>query len=371
MTAKRKDITPSILRLLYFDKNLSTRQIGKILGCHPSTVNKKLHEYQIIIKKPFRKIDIGKKELVNLYTKEKLSTYKIANLLECNVRTITNKMKLYHIQARSVKKDPTSKNRLVDLYQNKRLSLKKIGLMYKMTPSGILKRVRKFNIPLRKSWETNTGIKIQFEGTPVEKAYMIGFRLGDLGVRQSSKRTKMIKVGSNTTKGEQISLIKNLFKKYSKVWVSKPNPIGVTSVSTILHPSFSFLLPKNDNIEKWIKSNTTTMQAFIAGYIDAEGSFGVYDKRAKFRLGSYDKNILKQISIWFGNCGMKSILKLERKKKPGQNKDFWRITINEANSLLLLYGAIYKYIRHKKRISDFKKIIENINLRLKNGTIHL
>lgn len=371
MTAKREDITASILRELYFGKNFSTRQIGEILKCHPATINKKLHGCGITIKNPNKKVELNESKLINLYIKEKLSTYKIAALVGCNVRTVANKMKAYKVKARSIKKGFISKNRLIDLYQNKRLSLKKIGVMYKMTSSGILKRVKKYRIPLRRSWETNTGTKLPFEGTFEEKAYMIGFRLGDLGVRQSSERTKLIIVGSNTTKHEQVTLIKGLFNKFSKVWVSSPNLIGVMSVSTILHPSFSFLLPKNDQVEDWVRLNNNYMRAFVAGYIDAEGSFGIYNNRAKFRLGSYDKNILKEIYKWLKSQRIKSLFELERKKKLGQNQNFWRITINEAGSLLLFCKTFRQHIKHKKRREDLKRAIENINLRQRNGTIRL
>ncbi len=371
MTAKREDITDSLLRKLYLDKNLSAHQIGKLLKCHPTTVTRKLHEYGIVIRNPVRRVGIKKKELIDLYIKRGLSTYKIALFFGCNVRTITNKMRSFHIKARPIQKGFISKGRLVTLYQRKKLSLKKIGLIYKMSPSGIFKRVKKYGIPLRNSWETNTGTKLPFRGATVEKAYLIGFRIGDLGVRQSSERTKMIIVGSNTTKSEQVFLIKNLFSKFSKVWVSSPNPIGVVGVSTILHPSFSFLLPKKDSIEEWIKLNNKYMRAFVAGYVDAEGSFGVYNDRAKFRLGSYDKTILREIYEWFKKQKVKSLFELERKKKLGQNKDFWRITINEAGSLLLFCKIIRRHIRHEKRRNDLKKVLKNINLRRLNGTIRL
>jgi len=371
VNTEREDITNTLLRKLYLDKNLSARQIGKFLKCHPTTINRKLYKYGIVIRNPFKRVGVKKQELIDLYIKRGLSTYKIASFLGCSVRTITNKMRTFNIKARPIQKGYISKNRLVTLYQKKKLSLKKIGIIYKMTPSGILKRVRKYSIPMRKSWEANTGIKLPFKGTAMEKAYLIGFRVGDLGVRQSSERTKMIIVGSNTTKPEQVFLIRSLFNKFSKVWVSSPNSIGVVSVSTILHPSFSFLLPKNGYVEEWVKLNNSYMSAFVAGYVDAEGSFGVYNNRAKFRLGSYDKTILSEIYEWLKKQRIKPLLELERKKKLGQNQDFWRITINEANSLLLFCEIIRRHIRHKKRREDLKKVLKNINLRRLNGTIRL
>jgi len=309
--------------------------------------------------------------LKKLYIKDKLSTYKIATILKCDSKTIYRYLIKYNIKTRPISKAPISKNILLNLYQNKRLSLKQIGNLYGMTASGVLKRMRKHNISMRNSWETNTGVKKPFDGTPEEKAYMIGFRLGDLGVRKSSPKTKMILVGTNTTKKEQIELCRHLFGKYSKVWVSKPNIIGVMSFSTILHPSFDFLLPKNDCVEDWIASDNKIMVAFTAGYIDAEGSFGVYNKRAKFRVGSYDKGILKRINTWLKQNKIKSILELERKKKAGQNKDFWRITVNEAKSLLILYGLIFPFMMHRKRKMNFNEVKQNVASRLRSGTIRI
>lgn len=312
-----------------------------------------------------------KNKLLKLYVEQKLSTYKIAKKVSCDPKTVYYWLNKHKIKTRPVAKSPISQNVLSNLYTDKHMSLKQIGKIYQMTPSGILKRIRKASIKTRKTWETNTGIKKPFIGNNIEKSYLIGFRIGDLGVRQSSLKTKMILVGSNTTKTDQILLMSNLFKKYSKIWVSNPNHKGVMSFSTILHPSFSFLLPKQDSIEEWIASNDILMISFIAGYIDAEGSFGIYNKRAKFRVGSYDKNILSQINVWFKKVSIKSTLELERPKKKGQNKDFWRITINNDPSLYKLYKFLHSKLRHNKRLSDLNKIKENILLRAKNGTIQL
>lgn len=318
------------------------------------------------------KVDLqDKNKLHKLYIEQKLSTYKIAKKLSCDPKTVYYWLNKHKIKTRSVAKSPISQNVLSNLYTDKHMSLKQIGKIYQMTPSGILKRIKKACIKTRKSWETNTGIKKPFIGNNIEKSYLIGFRIGDLGIRESSPKTKLILVGSNTTKREQISLMSNLFKNYSKVWVSKPNHRGVMSFSTILHPSFLFLLPKYDNIEKWIVQNNKYMTAFVAGYIDAEGSFSVYNKRGKFRVGSYDKNILNQIHQWLSKLDIKSVLKLERLKKTGQNQDFWRITINDAASLYKLYLLIYGELRHTKRKLDFDSVKENILLRSKHGTIHL
>jgi len=369
---KRTDITESTLQKLYIGMGLSIYQVGEVLNCHPATVNKKLHEYQIPIRNPIKKLDLDKGELEKLYSLRGLSTYKIAALLGCNVHSVTNRMKKLGIKARPIKKPDIDKETLLVLYQKNRLSLKKIGDIYKMTPSGVLKRMRKFDLTVRNSWETNViHVKRPFSESNTEKAYLIGFRIGDLGVRLSSRRTRNIRVNSNTTKEDQAELIRGLFRNYSDVWISKPNGRGVISTSTILHPSFSFLLPKNDLVEEWIKNNEQYMSAFVAGYVDAEGSFGVYNNRARFRLGSYDKNILKEIVCWLKGHGIKTPFLLERKQQDKQNHDFWRLAVNEGKSLLCLFSLIYTYMKHKKRRADFIKTRENIISRSHDGTIQI
>lgn len=306
-----------------------------------------------------------------MYLVQNLSTYKIAKKIGCDPKTVYYWLQKHKIKTRPINKGPISQQMLSNLYVDKKMSLKQIGNLYHMSPSGILKRIRKTTIKTRETWEVNTGIKKPFAGNNNERAYLIGFRIGDLGIRQSSLKTKMILVGSNTTKKDQIQLMTKLFENYSKVWVGNPNKKGVMSFSTILHPSFSFLLPKQDDIERWITKNDKLMTSFVSGYIDAEGSFGVYNNRGKFRLGSYDKNILRLIHLWLLKLKIKSIFELERPKKTGQNQDFWRITINDASTLHKFYNLIYINLRHKKRITDFDKVEENVLLRSKNGTIHL
>lgn len=299
-----------------------------------------------------------------------MSTYQIATFKGCSIRTITNRMKAYGIKGRPIKKPDIKKETLIRLYHDDRLSLKKIGDLYDMSPSGILKRMRKNQLDLRNSWDTNiNNPKKPFTGSDEEKAYIIGFRIGDLGVRLSSKRTKNIRVNSNTTKNDQAELIMNMFNKYSDVWISKPNWRGVISTSTILHPSFSFLLTKEDMIEKWIRIDDRLMSAFVAGYIDAEGSFGIYNNRGRFRLGSYDKGILSEITSWLRKLGMTAILCLERKQNVHQRQDFWRITINERLSLSKLFSLILPYMKHQKRIRDFSNVNKNVISRLRNGKI--
>ena len=144
------------------------------------------------------------------------------------------------------------------------------------------------------------------------------------------------------------------------MWISKPNKNWCHEFFHNSPPFFFFLVAEKDVVEKWITTEYETAIAFIAGYIDAEGSFGVYNKRAKFRVGSYDKGILKQINNWLKQNQIKSILELERKKKLGKNKNFWRITVNEARSLLILNRLLHRRIKHRKDWLISKKLSKTL-----------
>lgn len=360
----------------YLKDNLSSTQIASILHCDPSTVVRKLHEFGILIKPPTEKIKISKQELKDLYFRNKLSCNKIARRFNCNIKTLRKKIRTYKIVLRPNKKIIISQKALENLYHKEKLSLKTIGKLYDLVPAAVLKKMRKLNIPLRASWEGNIlHPKKPFNGSLEEKAYLLGFRLGDLGVKQTSKLSRSVQVKSNTTKPEQIFLMKELFSKYSQVWISGPSAKGVFYFTTLLHPSFDFLVPKKDCMPDWIENNINLSTAFIAGYTDAEGSIGIYDGRAKFRIGSYDLGILKQIHKQFKKLAAKSILRLERPKgytdKRGitQNGDFWRICINEKSSLMKIFNLLLPYMKHQKRIRNLLEARANI-LQRNHAIIH-
>lgn len=318
-----------------------------------------------------RRLDIGKKSLERLYWDKQLSTYKIAEVLHCDPKTVWYHLKNEGVPTRPRKVVYVSKEDLIELYKHQGLSLREIGDNYSIVPAAVLRKMRKFNIPLRSTWEHNL-IKPRkpFSGSLTEKAYLIGFRLGDLNVIQRPGR-QVVEVGCNSTKTDQAQLIKRLFSKYSHVSVSKQNDIGVMSINTSLDRSFGFLIPKVDKVEKWMSSSRKFMAAFTAGYTDAEGNAGVYTNRARFRLGSYDIGILKEINRYFNKLQIQSILNLERPKGSigshglALNGDFWRVTVNERLSILKLYDLLWPHLKHKKRRRDFLKAKRNVLKRIK------
>ena len=104
--------------------------------------------------------------------------------------------------------------------------------------------------------------------------------------------------------------------------------------------------------------------AFFGGYVDAEGTIKIYNKKARFRVGSYDKNLLKQAFEKLQTFGIRGSYRIDSYKNEHQNNNFWRIGISRKDSLIKLFSLIAPYIKHEDRLSDLKKAKSNILSRL-------
>ncbi len=111
-----------------------------------------------------------------------------------------------------------------------------------------------------------------FSGDDCEKAYMIGFRQGDL---HAMREGLGVRINSTTTHPAQIVLFRRMFEKYGHVYVGPVHDHRLEQYSwqmvVALDDSFSFLLPKFSRIPSWIRRNSKAALYFVAGFFDAEG----------------------------------------------------------------------------------------------------
>jgi len=263
------------------------------------------------------------------------------------------------------------KKELFKLYYQEKKSKYKIGDIYGCSFKTILNRMRDFKMePLPRSIIQSTYDKKDFSGNLIEKAYLIGFRLGDLNVYQTSKNSEVIVVRCHTTTKEQTILMQELFNRYGKVSVSENRKDKSFHINCFLNKSFLFLLPKEDKVEEWITVNNQYSAAFTAGYTDAEGNIGIYDGRARFKIDTYDKNIINWLYSWFYDnkiicpkpkrIGLKNQI-YNRTLGYKYSKDLWRIRVSKTPSLLILFNLIKPYLKHKQKVIDFKNCIKNIH----------
>jgi len=263
-------------------------------------------------------IKIPRNQLKDLYEKQELSIRKLARIYDCGATTIQRKLYKYNIMARpsmSIKFN-IPKNRIRFLYEERKKSSTQIGKIYSCSPATILNRLKEYKIRIRGFSSAHIKYpKRDFSGDLIEKAYLIGFRLGDLHVRKYEKNGKVLSVECASTKQNQIILIRNLFRKYGYIRITQSDGDSIIRIQCALNSSFNFLLPKQDLIEEWILRSSKLFFAFLAGYLDAEGEISIHsDGFAYLRVGTYDKNILTQIKNKLGKCGIKSRFNLDRPK---------------------------------------------------------
>ncbi|OGD82982.1 hypothetical protein A2165_03875 [Candidatus Curtissbacteria bacterium RBG_13_40_7] len=235
-------------------------------------------------------------------------------------------------------------------------------------------RLKEYKIPIRSNSESRMKYKkFDFSGNLQEKAYLIGFRIGDLNVYQTNIKSELIVARCNTTQSVQIRLMKRLFSKYGKVTVSKGKYSA--NINCYLNKSFNFLLPKYKKVPLWIGEDTITGVAFIAGYTDAEGNFLLNQLRARFKIDSYDVEILK----WIVNCLKNNDIHVKFRQigKAGDLRsngtrfkhDIWRLNVNEAFSLKRFMEMIKPFVKHETRLRHIEVCESNIQQRIVNKTI--
>jgi hypothetical protein len=302
-------------------------------------------------------------QLSNWYTSKQLSTYDIANKCECDPKTVFYWLQKYQIPTRQRKTVSINKKQLKHLYVSG-LSLKTIGRRYHITASAVHRKMVRLALTRRTPWEHNIIHKRKnFSGNQSEKAYLMGFRIGDLNVIYNCSS---IIVKSNTTHLVQVNLMKSLFSKYGPVWISSPVTNKCVYHCTFgLNHSFKFLIQKFKVIPRWIMRSDHLFWSFLAGYTDAEGTIRVYAKRARFRIGSYDKTILKQIHIHLSQLGMKNSFRLESPADGiHRNGDFYRVDLMDRYALSSCLPKIFHFLKHGRRREDARAALINVSARI-------
>jgi intein-encoded DNA endonuclease-like protein len=262
------------------------------------------------------------------------------------------------------------------LYWDEGLSTYDIAGRFDCSASTIESRLEDFHIPKKSSSLARMKYpKRDFSGLSTDRAYLVGFRVGDLNVYKTSPTAETIVVRCHTTQRDQIDVIQNAFSPFGKVTISHRE--GHYHVNCFLNSSFSFLLPKNENSFSWVKK-LPEYYAFTAGYVDAEGNFIINQGKARFKIYSYDKDVLEFITGWlegngihcrFRRISMRGDTQYIKGVPAKYPKDLWRLNINEARSLLNFITAIKPFIRHRKRLEDMLMCRENIITRINHGTV--
>lgn len=314
--------------------------------------------------------NLNAEKLQSLYWNDKLSILQIATMYGCAQRTIHNRMLEYDIPRRSLEK-PLPKDELEKLYIGKKMSTRKIALVYQCAYSHVDKYIRKYKFPIRSLAEAHiTTFRAPFSGDLSERAYLLGFRIGDLRVRKVYKNSETILVDCGSTRMDIIEHVKNMFEPYGRIWIGKPTKLNKIQVECSLDESFSYLLPKYQAFPKWTTQNQKTLLSILAGFIDAEGCFSIFGNgQAFFSLGNYNKDILLQIATLLDKLKIHFRFFLSSRvgyvSREGyvRNGDYWILQINRKYDLYCFVKKIYPYLRYVRKINDANRVLSNIEER--------
>lgn len=260
------------------------------------------------------------------------------------------------------------------LYLEKNWSPREIGAHFGCDGVTIRNRLREFGVSFKsKSVAQTRYFRKDFTGSDAERAYMLGFRYGDLNVYRPQEKSETIVVRCHSTHVAQEVVFKKMFGRYGKITFSRN--VRSTHMNCYLNTTFSFLLEKHNIREQnWLRPQRDRMCAFIAGYTDAEGTFGLNQGKGRFKIDSYDLSILEDIHQFLLGNAIRSKFRMiiaQGTMKWGQpwRSDLWRLTVNEAQSLEKLIHAILPYCLHAKRIKDAKIVLRNVRQRRAYGSI--
>ncbi|MFH1240277.1 MAG: hypothetical protein V1672_03595 [Candidatus Diapherotrites archaeon] len=367
---------------LYVKKKQSPSKIAKKYNCEICTILNRLREYKIKIRSSSKiNVKITKSQLKLFYEKEKLTTYEIAEKFNCCQASIWKRLKQFGIKTRtshSLNSNVPKKQDLIKLYVNKGLSTWAIEKQFGFSRSTVYRKLKAYGLEPRTMASSHiVHLRQDFSGDLIEKAYLIGFRVGDLRVRKMYKNSETISVECGSTKEEQLELIKALFQKYAPVWITKENKIGARNIGVNLPLTFSFLLDKV--AADWVFENEKHFFSFLAGFTDAEGHIGILNDKAIYSLGNYDEELLRKIRKTLFKHGIEC-RKLFISAKKGyvthegyvHNGDYWVLQINRKLYLLKLFQSLKSYIKHSAKIKALNGAVENITERnRKFGNINM
>lgn len=261
-----------------------------------------------------------------------------------------------------------TKQKLEYLYLDSGLSTWKIEKQYGYSRSLVYRKLGEYGIRKRNIAQSHiTYPRKSFSGDLLEKAYLIGFAMGDLRARRVGSKSETIKIGCGSTKKEQIDLIEKLFIPYGRVWIGKPGKTGFINIECFLDNSFTFLLEKRSLADAWVLKSKSYFASFVAGFSDAEGCLSISRKMGYYSLGNYNKGLLMQIREFLLENGIicTKLTEYHSKGKPCfgkyfHNQNYWNFSIHRKTSLLKLFDLIGMHVKHGLKVRDMEKVRSNI-----------
>lgn len=306
-----------------------------------------------------RRIPINQDEVVRLYRDEGLRAQAIADRLGTTTALVYERLGRAGI-VRS-RKALLSIDEMTRLYRDEAWPLLRVAEHLGVASDTVRRHLQDAGVAIRsrtKGDEPRT--RRPCPSSVTFRAYVLGLVWGDFFVEPRKPQGSTIGVKTSTTASEQVTLAKSVFSAFG------PVRYGGRTLRASLDLSFEFLASKYAGIvPTWIRGPDPEA-AFAAGYVDAEGSFGVYESRGRFKLESYDQPVTGWFDEWCTRIGVRSRhIKTGHAGELRQDgsvfaADLWRVNVNERQSLLRLIASLDPFARHERRRATMNAVRENI-----------
>ena len=155
---KRLDIDTELVIDMYVNQKINTREIGKKLNAHQTTVCRILKQLGVKMRTmtEIKTIELDIEKMVDMYVNQKINTREIGEKLNVHQMTVRRKLKQLGVKIRSKGEARTIEVDIVkleDMYVNQKMSSTKIGEIMGVSAYTIRKKLKILCIPRRSKLE--------------------------------------------------------------------------------------------------------------------------------------------------------------------------------------------------------------------------
>jgi hypothetical protein len=263
------------------------------------------------------------------------------------------------------------REQLRTLYWEKNLNIKQIARSTGL-PRRLVREVLSEFGPIRTVKNGRKYWRGLFLGKETERAYLLGFRAGDLNASKSSSHTIMVRV--STTHVSLLEMFEKTFFPYASCVIT-PRRVFLTGYDwqarAYLDDSFAFLTQKP--IELPVEGELT--YPFLAGLSDSEGCWCIFEDKDKaacsLSVTSASKTLLQQLmSFLRKECFHANLYRGDEKnttkilrgtegnKEVQLTRDTWRLELHRREEVRVLARRILPLSRHREKIRKICLILD-------------
>lgn len=300
---------------------------------------------------------------------KKWSLHAVARELGVHRSTIARTLKRHGVVLRSYQESvdllpkkigPEDIKRIREMYWVDKMSSAQIGRQLGVNGSWIRTLMVRSGLPRRTTSEAGMRFpKTRFSGDEHERAYLMGFRAGDLNAKIYGYQ---VRVSTSTTHPAMWRLLLSAFAKNGRAnkTAARHREGFEWMIYCYLDRSFTFLLPKAITIPAEYLEKEGLFLSFLAGYVDAEGSFRLSRHRTKkamsFRINSEDRLLLRDVRRGLTRMGYHVYLALAAKKNLKEGKRYrhslWSLGMFREREILDLVRKLR--VRHDEKVRQVR-----------------